>query len=495
MNNNFSAYITNYKKILREVFKNRFNDEFSVDRMLTKEELDKIMREVPLSVAIPSEYGGRGAKVKECLAVLSAASYESLDLSLTFGINIALFLEPVAKYGREEIKQNIFTNFLKHQQMGGLMITEPDYGSDALNMQTWNQKVDHSYQLKGIKHWQGLTGMADYWLVTSRAKDERGNLSRDIDIFVSEESKEDQKIVVEKLYNNLGLKLIPYGLNKIDIVVPEENKLTPKTSGIKMLLDILHRSRLQFPGMAVGFVKRMLDEAIKHCNHRIVSKKKLIDLDQVKYQISQIQSAFTIISAMCHHSSNMSGIDQDVAGEGIQANVMKALSTDLMHQSSQTFTQLSGANGYRINNIGGRGIMDSRAFQIFEGSNEMLYSQIGEMMIKLMRRKKEFNIYSFFEKHPLADKASSFFKNEINFSLSLGLSQRKLVDLGRVFSRIIASNYVLDLGKKGFRQDLVNQCLENIKVEISSLVGAFHTDNNTTPIEEYDDHSHWFQFV
>src|SRR5690625_2844490 len=78
MNNNFSAYITNYKKILREVFKNRFNDEFSVDRMLTKEELDKIMREVPLSVAIPSEYGGRGAKVKECLAVLSAASYESL---------------------------------------------------------------------------------------------------------------------------------------------------------------------------------------------------------------------------------------------------------------------------------------------------------------------------------------------------------------------------------------------------------------------------------
>src|SRR5690625_7675995 len=130
----------------------------------------------------------------------------------------------------------------------------------------------------------------------------------------------------------------------------------------------------------------------------------------------------------------MSERDQYVECEWITAHFMKALSTDLMHQSSQTFTQLSGANGYRINNIGGRGIMDSRAFQIFEGSNEMLYSQIGEMMIKLMRRKKEFNIYSFFEKHPLADKASSFFKNEINFSFSLDLCQRKMVDLGRVFS-------------------------------------------------------------
>src|SRR5690625_14493 len=134
--------------------------------------------------------------------------------------------------------------------------------------------------------------MADYWLVTSRAKDERGNLSRDIDIFVSEESKEDQKIVVEKLYNNLGLKLIPYGLNKIDIVVPEENKLTPKTSGIKMLLDILHRSRLQFPGMAMGFVKRMLDEAIKHCNHRIVSKKKLIDRKSTRLNSSHVAISY-----------------------------------------------------------------------------------------------------------------------------------------------------------------------------------------------------------
>src|SRR5690625_5852866 len=105
----------------------------------------------------------------------------------------------------------------------------------------------------------------------------------------------------------------------------------------------------------------------------------------------------------------MSERDQYVECEWITAHFMKALSTDLMHQSSQTFTQLSGANGYRINNIGGRGIMDSRAFQNCEGSNEMLYSQFGEMMIKLIRMKKEFNINSFFEKNSMGDIASCFF--------------------------------------------------------------------------------------
>lgn len=495
MENEFSDYIRNYEKILKEIFENRFYHEFSVDRMLTKEELKKVMVGKPLSVAIPAEYGGRGVVVKECLAMLSAASYESIALSLTFGINIALFLEPVAKYAQESIKENIFKNFLEQQQIGGLMITEPDYGSDALNMQTWNKKIGDSYKIEGMKHWQGLTGMADYWLITSRNKDSGGKLNRDIDIFVCEVSQENQQIIVEEIFNNLGLKLIPYGLNKVDIIVPEENKLIPKSSGIKMMLDILHRSRLQFPGMAMGFVKRMLDEAIRHCNQRIVGGKKLIELDQVQFQISQIQSAFTMISAMCHKSSKISGIEHDLAGEGIVANTMKVISTDLMHHAAQTLTQLSGANGFRISNIGGRGIMDSRAFQIFEGSNEMLYSQIGEMVTKLMKRKKELNIYKFLSKYPLTDKASSFFKKEIDFSLTFGFSQRKMINLGSVFSRIIVSNHVLEMGEKGFRQDLIRQCIDTVRVEISSLIGAFHADNSAIPIEDYSDNSHWYDFV
>ena len=199
------------------------------------------------------------------------------------------------------------------------------------------------------------------------------------------------------------------------------------------MLDILHRSRLQFPGMAMGFIKRMLDEALQQCNQRIVGGKKLIELDQVQYQVSQIQSAFTVVSSMCFRSSQVSSIDNDLSAEGIEANSMKAYITDLMQESSQTYTQLSGANGYRISNIGGRGIMDSRAFQIFEGSNEMLYTQIGEMIAKLMKRKKESNIYQFLKEFNLTEKACSFFKKEIDFNLMTGLPQRKMLDLGKVF--------------------------------------------------------------
>src|SRR5690606_10880714 len=229
------------------------------------------MDEVPLSVAIPREYGGRGSIVKECLALLSAASYESLPLSLTFGIIIALFLEPVSKYADRQVKAPIFDRFLKEQCMGGLMITEPDYGSDALNMRTSYRAEGDEYHVTGTKHWQGLTGQADFWLVAARGQLPNGELARDIDFFISDNAAPGQQIKVERLYNNLGLYMIPYGLNTIDIRVPAQQRLLPESTGIKMMLDILHRSRMQLPGMGMGFIKRMLDEAIAHCSQRMVS--------------------------------------------------------------------------------------------------------------------------------------------------------------------------------------------------------------------------------
>ena len=383
MNQQFSAYIKKFQETLRTVFHERYDiDEFSKERGLPPVVLRDIMADNPLSVGIPNEYGGRGVQVKECLDVLAAASYESLPLSLTFGINIALFLEPVAKYANDKVKSGIFKRFLEQQNMGGLMITEPAYGSDALNMQTYNEKSGDTYKVTGTKHWQGLTGMADYWLITSRAKKEDGRLNRDIDFFICDVTQPNQKIIVEEYYDNIGLYMIPYGKNKINIEVPAAFKMEPKSSGVKMLLDTLHRSRMQFPGMAVGFIKRMLDECLKHCNERIVAGKKLIALDQIQYQISRVQSAFTLASAMCFRSASTSGIQHDLANAGIEANTMKAFVTDLMQEAAQTVTQLLGSKGYIMESIGGRGIMDSRAFQIFEGSNEMLYTQIPEYIGK-----------------------------------------------------------------------------------------------------------------
>jgi acyl-CoA dehydrogenase len=144
----FSEYLNTFKKKIKSVYnENRSSEELILKRGFPPLVLQDIMTTKPLSVGIPKEFGGRGADVKECLGILGAASYESLPLSLTLGINIALFLEPVAKYAQDSVKENVFSRFLNQQNMGGLMITEPDYGSDALNMRTSNIKVGSKYHI------------------------------------------------------------------------------------------------------------------------------------------------------------------------------------------------------------------------------------------------------------------------------------------------------------------------------------------------------------
>jgi len=490
----FNTFITDFRNHLKHLFREEYDfNALGLQRDLPAEFLSEIMKKKPLSVAVPTLYGGRGVLVKECLSVLSAASYESLALSLMFGINIALFLEPLAKYGQFSVQERVFKKFIENNAMGGLMITEQAYGSDALNMKTSYQEVGDAYRVTGQKHWQGLSGAADFWLVTARKSIANGELARDIDFFVTDDSNPAEHIPMVHRYNNLGLYAIPYGINEIDIVVPEDQKLVAESTGIKLMLDMLHRSRLQFPGMGMGFIKRLLDETLQHCQQRIVSGVPLLNIDSVKYQVSRIQTAYTICSGMCAYSVGQSGIEHDLATMSIEANTLKALVTDLMQESAQISLQLAGANGYRLDHVAGRGVVDSRPFQIFEGSNEMLYAQIAEAVSKLMRRAKEINLLRFLKTYSNTNQSADFFKAQLDFNIDSSLKQRDLVTIGRMIARVISFQLVLRLD--GFNAELVEITRQHILTDLGMFHGQLNAKNNAEPVVDYEGDSDWANFV
>jgi len=492
----FDTFRDAFREKLRNVFTKRADfNELSTRRGLPPFVMREIQSLTPLSVFIPEEYGGRGGHVHECQAILATASYESLALSLTLGINGALFLQPLTKYGNDAIKGPIFDRFIEKKNMGGLMITEPDYGTDALNMKTSYTKEAGDYHLQGTKHWAGLTGWADFFLITARRQGSSGDLGRDIDFFVADMNQPEQMVEVEEFYENLGLYMIPYGRNHVDIRVPEEHRLQPESTGIKMMLDTLHRSRIEFPGMGMGFLQRMLDEALEHCKERSVGGEPLINYDQVQRRITEIQAAFTACSAMCLHTSEHAGTENNLAGDALSANSVKTVVTDLMQDAAQSLLQLTGGKGYRLDHVAGRSVVDSRPFQIFEGSNDVLYQQISESMLKSMRQKKERNLKAFLAEHDLTARAADYFGETLDFEVDQSLSQRKLVELGRVLGRIVTMELVVELGDRGFRSDLISNCLQVFRTKVDRLLAGYHRDNPTSVVEDYVDGSAWLDFV
>lgn len=482
----FAELINELKDKIGMVFHNSGN---------TEQMVKEIMSVNPLSICIKEEYGGRGALPHEIIELLATTSYESLELCLTMGINSALFLQPFQKYGQEETKAPVLKRFLEEKAMGGLMITEPDFGSDALNMQTSYIEKNGKYCLNGTKHWAGLTGWADFWLVTARKQGSKGDLQRDIDFFLIDNSATEQNIKVEEIFKTLGLYAIPYGRNHIDLEVPVSHKLQPHTTGIKMMLDLLHSSRIQFPGMGMGFIKRMFDEALTHSRQRFIGGRSLLSYDQVQHRLSQLQSFYTICSAMCVNSCEKLNTHSDMAPHGLEVNAVKSLITDLMQESAQSAMQLIGAKSYKLNHIVGRGVVDSRPFKIFEGSNDILYAQITEGLIKRMKRDKVSNLYQFIKEYNLTDLTAGYVKELTNFSLHMEMSQRKSVGMGKIVARIISLNQVLHLAQKGFRKDLTDGAANNLQEMISQLMTGYSFDNKVKVTEDYQENSNWFSFV
>ena len=491
--NSFRQLLDDFQASMKRAFheENKI-DQFCSTRGVPPAVFKELMSGNPLALCIPKEYGGFGGNVKENIAFVSAAAYESLALALTLGINNALFIQPLAKYGQETAKLKIFGRFLNTSCMGGLMITEPKFGSDALNMNTSFTEQDGFFHIQGKKHWAGLTGMADFWILTARKKSASGGLMRDIDMFICDVNAPRQNIRVEEYFENLGLYQIPYGRNHIDVHIPEEQKLLPHTNGIQMLLDMLHRSRFQFPGMGLGFIQRILDEAISHTKSRMVGNKNLFDYDQVQHRLSRLQANFTICSAFCLKSAQVAGVENNLASLGLEANIIKTVTSDMMQESAQSLLQLVGAKGYKLNHIAGRSVVDSRPFQIFEGSNDILYHQIADAVLKLMKIANDKSFYRFLK--GFAERASGRVRDLVNFDLDLQLPQRKLVEFGQVISRIVSMDLVLSLEEKGFRKDLINNAIIVIRQELATLLNTFHFHNNALAVVEYQEDSFWLDF-
>ena len=482
----FGDFVASYRERLCHLFGSRHDvDRAGVERGVAPYVIHRFRDVDPMSVYVPEAYGGRGGSIGHSMTMLEETSYHSLPLSLILGINGGLFLQPVAKYGSVAAKERVLTSILAEKKLAGLMITEPNYGSDALSMETgWRDTGRGTVRITGTKHWAGLTGWADYWLLTARPRTSDGGLRRDVDFFISDSNAPGQVVAVDELYPTIGLKMIPYGRNRVDVEVPESCRLEPRSTGVKMMLDVLHRSRLQIPGMGMGYLRRVFDEALDHARQRFVGGRALVDYDQVRARLARLQSFVTGTAAMCMETSGTAGVDRDLFSDGLKANAFKTVVTDWMQEAAQSFLQLSGGQGYREDHRAGRAVVDSRPYQIFEGSNDILYQQVTESVVKAMRRIKEVDLGAFLRTEPLTARAASTFGDSLSFDVDWAMPQRKLVDLGRAISRIVTMEMTIEMGERGFQPDLVRNMLDETRAEVRGILETYRAGGLTALVED-----------
>lgn len=491
-----STLVRRFGESLTTVFNRRADlDELEGHRGLPPYVLRDVMAAHPLSAYVPNKFGGFGDDIWVGQAILEEASYHSLSLGLMMGINGGLFVQPVGKYADPATAKPILSRFLSTAAMGGLSITEPGHGTDALAMRTNWTKTDSGYRITGVKHWAGLTGVADYWLVMARPQLEDGSLGNGIDLFICDQNDPAQYLTVIERYPALGLYAIPYGRTEIDVQVPAENRLDGGRGGLRMMMDLLHRSRIQFPGMAVGFIRRLLDEAQEHCATRSVSGSPLVEYDQVRARIARMHGQWVVVNALGLWAAENASVANDLSRQAVPANAIKTVSTDYMQEAAQSLLQLVGAKGWLLAHIAGRAIVDSRPFQIFEGSNDVLYIQVGSKISEDMRRAGITNLREYVEQEPtLAAAAALVPGTTLDIEVDPRTRQRNLTQLGAIVSRLFALAQVSRLADRGFDADSIETAVRTVTADINSSALAL-TVPGSPEIPDFQVHPHaWSSF-
>ena len=128
-------------------------------------------------VSVPEEYGGFAAEGEGEYLSMVVATEELSRGSL--GVGGSLITRPeiltraLVTGGTEEQKQRWLPRIAAGELMVGVMVTEPDYGSDVAHIKVTATPTEGGYLLSGVKTWATFAGRANVLMLLARTDADR----------------------------------------------------------------------------------------------------------------------------------------------------------------------------------------------------------------------------------------------------------------------------------------------------------------------------------
>src|SRR6185312_11002050 len=83
-------------------------------------------------------------------------------------------------------KQRWLPSIASGELMVGVMVTEPDYGSDVAGIGTMATPADGGFRINGVKTWATFAGRANLLMLLARTDPDRSRTHRGLSLFVVE---------------------------------------------------------------------------------------------------------------------------------------------------------------------------------------------------------------------------------------------------------------------------------------------------------------------
>jgi (2S)-methylsuccinyl-CoA dehydrogenase len=266
--------------------------------------------------------------------------------------------------------------------MVGVMVTEPDYGSDVANIKVSATPVDGGYAINGVKTWATFAGRADVIMLLARTDPDHGSGHRGLSLFVvDKEPAAGHAFAFEqpgggkmegRAIDTIGYRgMHSYEVAFSDWVVPAENLVGGDGGlgqGFYLQMEGFENGRLQTAARAVGVMQAAFDAGLAYAQERNVFGRAVFDYPLSKAKLARMAA---LIQAGRQFSYDVAG--RMGRGEGtLEASMVKAYVCRAAEWVTREAMQLHGGMGYAEEFPVSRYFVDARVLSIFEGADETL---------------------------------------------------------------------------------------------------------------------------
>jgi acyl-CoA dehydrogenase len=333
---------------------------------------------------VPEEYGGSGLGMQEMSMIVEtlAAAGGGATIGQLFMIGPIFGGLAIQRFGTPEMKKDLLPK-IAQGMIVSMALTEPNAGSNSLQITTFATREGNGWKLNGRKIW--ITGIdnAEKCLVVARTA-KPGELPKKTDglsLFIIDVKRKgvDFSPIDKCGTNTLSSNNVFFD----DVQIDGSELLGEVNKGWGHLLDVLNSERICATAALCGAGELAIKLGVSYANDRVVFDNKPISSYQgLQFPLAQ---AFVEIESARLMNYKAAWLFDHNRPHGSEANIAKLISARGAELAADRAMQMMGGMGYAKDSYVERLWRDSRLFRIAPVSEEMIYNFVAMQNLGMPR--------------------------------------------------------------------------------------------------------------
>jgi len=329
-----------------------------------------------LGITVKEEDGGAGLGAVAATIAMEEMGAVDASTTLSYLAHSILCVNQIGANGSPEQKKKYLPKLISGEWIGGMGMSEPGAGSDALGMTTKATRTAEGYNLFGGKTWITNGPNGDIFYVYAKTGEGKKNIST----FIVERGM--KGFSTGKKFSKMGMRASPTGeLVFEDVKLPESARVGEENSSVKMMMRNLDLERVTIAGMSLGIARGAIEAATAYAKDRKQFNKPIASFQQIQERIAEAATNYEASRALVYSCAKMWDEGKLV---GKQASVMSAQAklhaAQMATKVALDAIQILGGYGYTREFPVERMMRDAKLIEIGAGTNEIMRVIIARQM-------------------------------------------------------------------------------------------------------------------